>query len=808
MAIAAMAVVVAAVMSFGLTVTQSATGISVTVETTGAYTVTTTTPAWTFGGNLAKTLTNVTQVDATDKIGAYTGITFNLTGTGALQGTIRLYQSIPVVMFSMKTLASMATLGVNFPDFSTYPSTGMLYMGQQHNTFAVPTFTLSSIGSDAALVAYNAQGQTFVFSTADHFWEVSNTYNGALRSTIKSWATPLPLGWDHQTILAVGTGINHTCDVWGQGLRGYYGKPVPSNQAEIPMKTFGYWTDNFAGYYYYVDSKYANYEAEMMAVKAMWDTYNIKMGYLMLDSWWYLKSCSPTWNSVGSGIYIYRADPAVFPSGLNGFHNKIGLPFVTHHRWYQNGCSPATPIVGTYGLSGGLPLQYNAWKDIVYKVADSGSICFEQDWLDNNALVAQHISDLDSAMGNMAKACKDKNMTQHYCMPLPMYYQQAAKYPTLTAIRSTNDGYRQSFWDPHVFNSRFAWSMGMYPWVDCFPSTNNQTGCLLSCVLAGAYFAPSDRIGVEVIGNILPATRRDGILVKTLVPALPTEQTYISYGQSKAANAVTFTYSEHENLFKTFYVWIEGANATSCSFNPVSEGFPALANGMYAYNWFAKTGRFVASGSPLLDTCASGTNSFHYWVVAPAGPSGIAFLGDLSKYVSCGIQRITSLVHSAGGVTATVDLESQEASDTISGYAPTKPTVVECTTNNATLGTLNYTNSRFSVVVTPSAGARTPMGIYIGYTTQAHPIITANKSPASVSFAKGKLFVDMGTRCNFTLRIFNMRGQVCYSTLVVDQRMMVLSQATVTLKQGTYMAEIKSVGAAQALHLVKKFALQ
>ena len=100
------------------------------------------------------------------------------------------------------------------------------------------------------------------------------------------------------------------------------------------------------------------------------------------------------------------------------------------------------------------------------------------------------------------------------------------------------------------------------------------------------------------------------------------------------------------------------------------------------------------------------------------------------------------------------------------------------------------------------------MGIYIGYTTQAHPIITANKSPASVSFAKGKLFVDMGTRCNFTLRIFNMRGQVCYSTLVVDQPMMVLSQATVTLKQGTYMAEIKSVGAAQALHLVKKFALQ
>ena len=92
-------------------------------------------------------------------------------------------------------------------------------MGQQHSTFGIPTFTLSSIGVDAALVSFNAQSQTFVFSAADHFWEVSNSYTStALSSSINSWATPLPAGWNHQCILAVGK--------WNQSYLRYMGTRV------------------------------------------------------------------------------------------------------------------------------------------------------------------------------------------------------------------------------------------------------------------------------------------------------------------------------------------------------------------------------------------------------------------------------------------------------------------------------------------------------------------------------------------------------------------------------------------------------
>ena len=527
-------------------------------------------------------------------------------------------------MFSMKTLAQMASMGVNFPDVTT-SATNMLYLGQQHITFAVPTFTLANIGSDAALISYNAQGQTFVFSAADHFWEVSNTYTNGLRSSIKSWATPLPAGWELLSILAVGSGINHTCDIWGQGLRGYYGKPLTSNQAEIPFRMFGYWTDHYSGYYYLVDPKYANYEEEMVAVKGHYDTLGIKLGYLMLDSWWYKKGCNQSWTNVGNGIYLYQASTAVFPSGLNEFHTRIGLPFVTHHRWYEASCSP---IATTYGLSGGLPTKYAAWQDIIYHVADSGSITFEQDWLDNNALVAQHIGDLDSAMGNMAKVCAEKKMTQQYCMPLPMYYQQAAKYPTLTAIRSANDGYVQGYWNDHIFNSRFAWSMGLFPWVDCFPSTNNNTGCVVSCVVARQVtFRRRTRSGSRSWPIFCPRQGATAYLSSaTYRRSPPSRHTSIS-DREKPLIRSRLPIPTTVTISRRFICGCPARPLPRILSAPRRKDFPRPRTACTPIIGFPKPGNSLRPGNPLTATCAAGTNAFHYWVVAPVG----AFRDSLSR---------------------------------------------------------------------------------------------------------------------------------------------------------------------------------
>jgi|WetSurMetagenome_2_1015567.scaffolds.fasta_scaffold12399_3 hypothetical protein len=783
-------------LGFSLTVNQAATGLSVTVETSGAYSVIATTPAWTFGGNLAKTLSNVAQTDGSDKIGKFTGISFDLTGTGALKGAIRLYERIPVAMFSMKTQAQMATMGVTFPQFTSYPNTNMLYLGQVNNVFTPVTHAIGSVGDQSALIAYNDQSETYCFSPADHFWEVSNLYSGSLRSTIKSWVTPLPSGWDHEVILAMGKGINKTCDAWGEGLRGYYGKPLPSNLDDLTMSNMGFWTDNISYYYYRVDAGYANYEAEMVAINDYWkNTVKIPLHYLMLDSWWYIKGCNQGWNSSSTGCYIYRAHPQVFPSGLGGLRNKLGgIPFVTHHRWYEASCSP---IATKYGLSGGLPIKYDAWKEIISGVADTGSICFEQDWLQHTAQVAQHIGDLDSALGNMARVCAEKKIRQQYCMTGPMHYLQAAKYPTVNALRTTDDGYRQAVWNWHILNSRVAWSVGAFPWVDCFKSSSK--GCVISAVMSANYFPPSDKIGSETMANLLPALRRDGVLIHPDIPGLPTENTFINIARGTAANPIQRTWTDHGNNLKTWYIWVPGANASSYTFDLAQEGVVA-PNGAFAYEWFSKTGKTVSAGGQLADACAYGTEAFDYWVLAPIAPCGIAFLGDLSKYTSCGRSRVTALTHSATQVFATIDLESQEASVTLSGYAAAKPNAV-CS-ENASLGAVNFSGNIFSVVVTPKSGARTPMNVAFG----SDPTVGVQQSAPSllrasdifVAASLGRITADIRQHNDFTVQVFTLNGQLMRSAVCRNQVSWTSTGAR--LKTGTYLVRI----ATPDVSLVKK----
>jgi hypothetical protein len=742
----------------GLNVTQPATGISLSVETSGTYTVTTSVPTWTFAGNLDKTLSELAQTSGEDKLGAYTGITFKLTGTGPLLGTIRIYAKQPVVMFSMKTLAPMGTLGVTFPDITTYPKTDMYYCGQIDTMFAVPTFTLSQIDDNSPLVSFNASAETFIYSAADHFWEVSNTYTNALRSTVKNWATPIPSGWDHQAILAVGKGINAVFNAWGEGLRGYYGKPLPSNEAEIPLKKIGFWTDHFAYYYYKVDPPFANYEEQLVAVRDYYkNTHKLPLGYMMLDSWWYKKGCNQRWNDM-VGIYLYQASPQVFPSGLNGFYKKLGIPLVTHHRWYEASCSP---IAKTYGLSKGLPTKYAAWKEIAYGVGDSGVVTFEQDWLNGNAQVAQRIGDFDSAMGNMALACAEKKMTVQYCMAPPTYWMQAMKLSNVTTIRTVDDGYEQYRWNDHIVNSRFAWSAGMYPWVDCFKSSDK--GSLVSAVISAAFFPPSDKMGAEVIANILPATRKDGILIHPDVPALPTDNTMINSAKKIAANPVTVAWTDHGNRLKTCYLWVPGANAPSYSFDPVNDGGMNVPRGVYAYNWFNKSGTFVASGSKLSSTCSAGTGKFDFWIVAPVADCDIAFLGDLSKYASCGRSRVTALSHAATQVTATVDLEPEEPNVTLSGYALTKPEAA-CS-DNATLGPVFYSDNIFNVVLTPKAGVRTPLKVAFG----SNPSVGINnanhtyrETELSVSSHQGRIRAAIDQKTDFIVYVYSLDGKLVH----------------------------------------------
>ena len=87
-----------------------------------------------------------------------------------------------------------------------------------------------------------------------------------------------------------------------------------------------------------------------------------------------------------------------------------------------------------------------------------------------------------------------------------------------------------------------------------------------------------------------------------------------------------------------------------------------------------------------------------HYMVAPIGPSGIAFLGDEGKFVPVGKKRITAFTDD-GAISATVEYASGEGAVTPQGYAPAAPTV---TATSGTVGAVDYSASthRFAVPAT------------------------------------------------------------------------------------------------------------
>ena len=73
----------------------------------------------------------------------------------------------------------------------------------------------------------------------------------------------------------------------------------------------------------------------------------------------------------------------------------------------------------------------------------SGIVTYEQDWLDRIyhlfARLQQHLDTGEAFLDNMARACREQDITLQYCMPYPCYFLQGSRYENLTTIRTSED---------------------------------------------------------------------------------------------------------------------------------------------------------------------------------------------------------------------------------------------------------------------------------------------------------------------------------------------------------------------------------
>jgi hypothetical protein len=672
-------------------------GTTVAVDPSGRYSVTFMRPNWTFGGDLGTPLTNIVRTDGSDTLGSYSDTSFTYVSGVSRQGRIRAYATTPVVVFSDRNATAAANLR-QFPRLATFPALA------RHLTYTDTVFgdyTLTGLTPDSPWVYFDDSAQAFILSGASHFMnsETQRETNGSLSSGIARAIANLPAGFEQSTVLVADTGINGAFDKWGQALLRFGGKTPVANDATPDLAKFGYWTDNGATYYY-ATAGTADYRSTLTQVRDYFQQLGTPIGYVQLDSWWYRKGATGDWQGAGTnrgGTYLYEADATLFPAGLKAFQQSLALPLLTHNRWIDT----ASPYRSQFTMSNDVSTDPAFWTQIAAYIKDAGAITYEQDWLNDMALPSTaNLVDQEAFLDNMARAMATAGISIQYCMPLPKHYLQSTKYPNVVTSRVSNDRFNRNRWKSFLYGSRLASAVGEWPWSDVFRSSERDN--LLLSTLSAGMVGIGDALNSANKANLLRAMRADGIIVKPDLPIVQIDRTIVDEARAVAAPTIATTSSSHPGGKTTYLFAFTDVGSIAAGFRPAELGY---TTDVYVYDVNRAVGRVAPVAAMYSDTITDTA----YYVVAPIGRSGMAFLGDAGKFASVGKQRISTWSDD-GTLRATVTFAPGETV-TLHGYAPTAPTA---TATTGTVGpvTFDATNRRFTVLVSPVAGVAT-IGLHL-----------------------------------------------------------------------------------------------
>ena len=674
------------------TIVDRTTGISVSVVRDGTYTIQLAEPAWTFSGTVTGGATAIMTNSGIDGVGAFEEIVFDERTKGSRHFGIRTWPGHPGVLFTQTVPASCANPPA-FPLFSMFPN--LPYKLSFGGTWFGAHFDLS--GHEGPWVFFDAAAQTAVLSPAANFMVAKLTLGsgGEIGSRIDGAIATLPKGHSHSTLLVIDRGINRAFDTWGHILTDIQGKVRPSNDADVTLKYLGYWTDNGAAYYYRFEAS-KGYEATLLGVRDDFVRMGLPLGYMQLDSWWYRKGESGDWNPKPDqwnfGIHTYEAHPELFPDGLASFRERLGLPLVTHARWID----AKSPYRSKYSISNNVAVDAQYWSDVAAYLKQSGVTTYEQDWLDSRATADFTLADQEAFMDNMARALAANGITMQYCMPTPRHVLQGSKYSNLTSIRMSDDHFERKFWPQVLYASRFASSVGIWPWVDVFSSDDAPN--LMIATLSGGVVGASDAIGAANVRNLQRVARADGVIVKPDAPLVPTDSTFLSEAQNGPGPMVATTYTDHGSNRAVYVLALRRGVAATAALTPSETG---LAGSVFAYDMRHLSGTVVnASAAMNLDLSQDWT----YLVLVPINRSGIAIVGDAGKFVPRGRARIAALADRGDAVDVEVAVAAGEKSVTLTGFS-SGPLLVSASAGQVAKVSWNSSTGMFELVVAPGAKA-------------------------------------------------------------------------------------------------------
>lgn len=722
---------------FGQSLTEPS-GVAIGVTGSGTFTIQGGAPAWTYSGNISGSVTSITgpvlgfdnnQVSTNGPFDQFT-VDYSDRGGNPWRMQLRAYRDLASATVSFSPLATAPNPGP-YAVLNKFPVTPHHFANAGWNR----RFGLVGwMDTDSGWLFYDDQFNASILSAASRpisqrqVWMNDGSTYGSIALQIDSSNATLPAGDVYTYLITFGQGIGKTFTAWGSALRNGFGRPRTGNQADLSLIMPMLSTDSGATYYYNFDPA-LGYEGTLQAAIASAKAAEIPLGVVHFDSWWYLKggNCQEpgnaefaSWKNTQNGVWRFVGDPSVLPP-INperlqeGFIQNLG-PGMAHGRWVDP-CSPyRLPIVDHSGtvlssqpVSGNVIIDPYVWARIAHTLKNSGMIIYEQDFLSSNARAANTFDD-EKFLETMSAAMAKKGIVLQFCMPLARHLLQAIKDVNVHTVRASGDGFGWNHWDQEMYSSIVLNAGGLWPTVDNFQTTQERN--LLLAVLSAGPLPLADPIGSFV--PIPEAMRSDGLILKPDVSMVPSDASFVAeadtmeqyYGvngpvATNAGNNATlilpplvgYTYSDFGSS-KVEYVFAYSRNVNApetVSFAPQDFGF---SGNVYAYDYFGKTGWQQGAAQAIVKPVDSQGS---YFVIAPVGPSGIAFLGDLSRFVPASHQRVLSLADN-GQITATLQFKPPETV-TISVYAASAPVV---TASGATVSTATYdsTSGLYQVAVT------------------------------------------------------------------------------------------------------------
>ena len=646
-------------------------------ETSGTYTLSSASLHWKFSGSVGASVRDVDYSQGTDDIGAFTSVSFRWQKDVAYAGTIRCYEHSPVAVFSLTLPGGSQHAPVSFPDFTSIPHTPY-HFSFQDKDFAPPVFDLEETSTPWLL--FDEKMHACIVSPASDFIVSKMTGDGTteIRSGMNAAVSSLPEGFTHSTMVVMDQGIQNTWNTWGSALRAMYHRRIPANDHDAILKYYGYWTDNGADYYYNYDTT-KGYNGTLLALRDYYKAQGIPIGYMQLDSWWYEKSVNGPrggvedhknkalpkgpWNRYG-GLMEYRADPYLFPDGLQAFGKKINLPFITHNRWVD----PESPYQRMFRISGVTPVDEAYWKDIIDYIKSFGAVAYEQDWLniiyERTPAMASDVKIGNAFTDGMARVTGKDGLDMQYCMAMPRFFLQGVKYNNLTTIRTSPDRFEPKKWKHFLFTTQLGYQMGIWPWSDVFMS--HETGNMIASVLSAGPVGTGDAIGREDKRNIFRACRADGVLVKPDAPLLPTDQAYLQQAKGEDKPVTAYTYTRHTDV-TTGYLFCFATGETRVTQFSVKPSDLGMTGEVVIYSPETRLLKDIRASDTFSDEL--GSARYNYYLIAPVTKAGIAFLGDEGKIAATGKKRVEDIRVQGDKMIVTVLFAAGESGVTLQGYA-------------------------------------------------------------------------------------------------------------------------------------------